>query len=238
MVYDINDTYSVYASYTSIFKPQENQDIGGNYLDPEEGHSYEAGVKAAFLGGRLNAGGAIFMTKQDNVAETAGYDLELGRNYYTAADGVTTKGFELELSGEITPDWNIYASYTYAHARKADGERVYSFIQTAPPENVIKLYTTYTLPGNWERLTVGGGIRWQDKIHGYVWSPSDVYEDITQKNVLLVDLMAKYKVTEKVDVTFNVKNLLNEKYYAGLGNFDTGFYGEPRSFSVSTKFKF
>lgn len=238
VVYDINDTYSVYASYTSIFKPQENQDFGGNYLDPEEGHSYEAGVKAAFLDGRLNAGAAIFMTKQDNLAETAGYDIDLGRNYYTAADGVTTKGFELELSGEIAPDWNVYASYTYARARKADGERVYSFIQTAAPDHVVKLYTTYNLPGDWDRLTVGGGIRWQDEVHGYAWSPSDVYENIVQKNVFLVDLMAKYKVNEKIDVTFNVKNLLNEKYYSGLGNFDTGYYGEPRSFSVSTKFKF
>ncbi len=238
VVYDMNDTYSVYASYTSIFKPQENQDIGGNYLDPEEGHSYETGVKAAFLDGRLNASAAIFMTKQNNVAETAGYDADTGQYYYTAADGVTTKGFELELSGALRPDWNIYASYTYAHARKADGERVYSFIQTTAPENIIKLYTTYRLPGKWNRLTIGGGVRWQGTVYGYAWSPSDAYEDITQKSVVLVDLMAKYKASEKVDVTFNVKNLLNKKFYAGLGNFDTGYYGEPRSFSVPVKFKF
>jgi outer membrane receptor for ferric coprogen and ferric-rhodotorulic acid len=56
--------------------------------------------------------------------------------------------------------------------------------------------------------------------------------------VFLVDLMAKYALNDKVDITFNVKNLLNEKHYVGLGNFDTGYYGEPRSFSVSTKFKF
>lgn len=238
VVYDLNDSVSVYASYTSIFKPQGSQDVSGAYLDPEEGNSYETGVKAAFLDGRLNTSAALFMIKQDNVAEAAGIDSTTGEYYYTAADGVTTKGFELEASGEIRPDWNIYASYSYAHARKADGEKVYSFLQTTAPESVVKLYTTYTLPGDWERLTIGGGIRWQEKIYGYVWSPANVYENISQKNVFLVDLMAKYKVTEKIDVTFNVKNLLNEKYFVGLGNFDTGYYGEPRSFSVSTKFKF
>lgn len=238
VVYDLNQDWSVYASYTGIFKPQGNQDVNGAYLDPEEGHSYETGVKAELFDGRLNTSAAVFMIKQDNVAERAGTDPNTGEDYYTAADGVTTKGFELEASGEIRSDWNVYASYTYSHARKADGERVYSFIQTTAPENVVKLYTTYTLPGEWDKLTIGGGVRWQDKIYGYVYSPANVYEDITQKNVFLVDLMAKYKLNDKVDITFNVKNLLNEKYYAGLGNFDTGYYGEPRSFSVSTKFKF
>lgn len=238
VVYDLTQDWSVYASYTGIFKPQGNQDVNGAYLDPEEGHSYEAGVKAELFDGRLNTSAAVFMIKQDNVAERAGTDPNTGEDYYTAADGVTTKGFELEASGEIRSDWNVYASYTYSHARKADGERVYSFIQTTAPENVVKLYTTYTLPGEWDKLTIGGGVRWQDKIYGYVYSPANVYEDITQKNVFLIDLMAKYKLNDKVDITFNVKNLLNEKYYAGLGNFDTGYYGEPRSFSVSTKFKF
>jgi outer membrane receptor for ferric coprogen and ferric-rhodotorulic acid len=237
-VYDINEVYSVYGSYTSIFKPQGYQDIDRAYLEPEEGDSFEAGVKASFLDGALNTSAAVFLTKQDNLAEVAGYDPDLGGNYYTAADGVTTKGFELEASGEIAPDWNIYAGYTFSHARKADGDRVYSFIQTSAPENVIKLYTTYTLPGNWDKLTVGGGIRWQDKIYGNVYNPAGVYEEIVQKNVFLVDLMTKYRFNEKIDITFNVKNLLNEKYFAGLGNFNTGFYGEPRSLNIATKFKF
>lgn len=238
IVYDFNDVYSVYASYTDIFRPQGNQDIGGAYLVPEEGTSYEAGVKGSFFDGALNASAAVFMTKQDNLAEVAGYDPVRGGNYYRAVQGVTTKGFELEASGEILPDWNIYASYTHARARKANGDLVYSFIQTSAPDNVVKLYTSYTLPGEWENLTIGGGLRWQDEIHGYVWSPANAYQNVTQKNVLLVDAMAKYRFSEKIDVSFNVKNLFNEKYFAGLGNFDTGFYGEPRSFSISTKFKF
>ncbi len=238
VVYDLTDSYSVYASYTGIFKPQNSQDVAGAYLDPEMGNSYEAGVKGAFFDGALNTTAAVFMTKQDNVGEQAGTDPVTGDPFYTAADGVTTKGFELEASGEVLPGWNVYAGYTYAHARKADGDRVYSFIQTSAPENVVKLFTTYQLPGEWEKLTVGGGIRWQDEIYGKVWSPASEYAIVSQKNVFLVDLMARYSFNEKVDLTFNAKNLLNEKYYAGFGNFDTGFYGEPRSFSVSTKFKF
>lgn len=237
-VYDLNDSYSVYGSYTSIFKPQNYQDAERNYLDPEEGHSFETGLKGVHFDGALNTSAALFYTKQDNVAEQTGVDPVTGNPYYVAANGVTTKGFELEASGEVMTDWNVYAGYTYAHARKADGSRVYSFIQTSAPENVVKLFTTYRLPGEWEKLTVGGGVRWQSAIYGYVWSPDEVYQEFRQKNVMLVDLMARYSVNETLDITFNAKNVFDEKYYTALGNFDTGFYGEPRSFTISTKFRF
>ena len=33
IIYDFNDVYTAYASYTSIFQPQDNKDFDGNYLD-------------------------------------------------------------------------------------------------------------------------------------------------------------------------------------------------------------
>ena len=40
-VYDLNDTYSVYASYTDIFMPQENynRDRDNKLLEPDEGQN-------------------------------------------------------------------------------------------------------------------------------------------------------------------------------------------------------
>ena len=49
LVYDLNQNYSLFASYSSIFKPQSNQDEQGRVLDPLEGRSYEMGLKAEFL---------------------------------------------------------------------------------------------------------------------------------------------------------------------------------------------
>src|SRR5690606_17463982 len=56
IVHDLNETWSLYASYTKIFNPQQDRfrDINNKTLDPEEGGSYEAGVKASFHEGRLN----------------------------------------------------------------------------------------------------------------------------------------------------------------------------------------
>lgn len=68
VVYDINDQWSAYASYTEVFDPQSYRDRSGAYLDPVVGKSYELGAKAELLNGGMNATVALFDTVQDNVA--------------------------------------------------------------------------------------------------------------------------------------------------------------------------
>lgn len=50
--------------------------------------------------------------------------------------------------------------------------------------------------------------------------------------------MARYRFNEHLSTTLNVKNLFDKKYYTGLGNFGTGFYGEPRSLQLATRWDF
>lgn len=64
MIYDLNQTYSVYASYTDIFKPQSNFDAGGGLLDPITGKNYEIGLKGEHFGGALNSQIALFQIDQ------------------------------------------------------------------------------------------------------------------------------------------------------------------------------
>jgi outer membrane receptor for ferric coprogen and ferric-rhodotorulic acid len=239
IVYDLTDIYSLYGSYTSIFAPDGFRDVNRNFLPPTEGDSYEAGVKAAYFGGALNLTAAVFMIQQKNFHEFAGFDPVTGDNYYRSIDGVTSKGFEFELSGQLAPGLQVNAGYTHNRARTSDGSLVYSYIQTTAPENVVRLFATYRLPDQWDRWTIGGGVRWQDTIHGYVNSnPFGERQDLTQGDVFLLDLMARFRLTEKVEIAFNATNLLNQKYYSVFGNYDTGVYGEPRRYTLSTKFRF
>ena len=77
IVYDLNDTWSVYTSYTQIYRPQTSKDADRKLLDPIEGDTYEAGIKAAFYDGRLNASFAAFRIEQDNVAEyVSGFETD------------------------------------------------------------------------------------------------------------------------------------------------------------------
>jgi outer membrane receptor for ferric coprogen and ferric-rhodotorulic acid len=181
----------------------------------------------------------VFIIQQKYFHEFAGFDSITGENYYRSIDGVTSKGFEFDLAGQLAPGLQVSAGYTHTHARTNDGSLVYSFIQTTAPENVVRLFATYRLPDQWDRWTVGGGVRWQDTIHGYVnFNPFGVRQELAQGDVFLLDLMARFRLTEKIEIAFNATNLLNQKYYSVFGNYDTGVYGEPRRYSLSTKFKF
>ena len=240
VVYDLDDTYSAYASYTSIYQPQTYKDINGSTLAPVEGDSYEAGLKAAYFDGRLNASLAFFRIEQDGVAESIGTNPVTNEGIYKAIDGATTKGVELELAGEVTDGWNVSAGYTYARTRDADEQRIYGFpLSTSKPEHVVRTFTTYRLPGALDQVTIGGGISWQSAFYGKIYSPTvGDYTRIKQGGYTLVDLMSRYQFNENLSFTVNANNVFDKRYLTGLGNFDTTYYGEPRNVMLTTTWDF
>lgn len=238
VVYDLNDTYSVYGSYTSIFSPQSAKDANRQFLPAVEGRSLELGLKGEYLDGRLHASLAAFQIKQDNVAEYV--DFVDGASVYRAVKGVNSKGIEAELNGEIASGWNLQAGYAYNHVRDAKGERVFgSTLMASQPEHVLRLSTTYRLAGAWHPLTIGGGVSWQSAFYGKVWNPvlAD-YAQIPQKGYALASLMARYQFSKALSATLNVHNLFDKTYYSGMGLFETGFYGEPRNVTLTVRYQF
>ena len=238
VVYDLDDTYSVYASYTNIYQPQIYKDASGKTLNPVEGDSYEAGLKAAYLEGKVNASLAFFRIEQDNVAQYLTTD-GTGQDVYKAISGATTQGVELELAGEVADGWNLSAGYTYARTRDQDEQRIYGFpLATTKPEHVVRTFTTYRLPGALEKVTVGGGVSWQSAFYGQSYSPVEGATSLKQGGYTLVDLMTRYEFDDHLSFTVNANNVFDKKYLNGLGNFGTTYYGEPRNVSLTTKWDF
>ncbi len=240
VVYDLNDTYSVYGSYTSIYQPQIYKDVNGSTLAPVEGNAYETGLKAAYFEGKLNASLAFFRIEQDNVAESIGTNPVTNEGIYKAIDGATTNGVELELAGEVAPDWNVSAGYTYARTRDQDEQRIFGYpLSTSKPEHVVRTFTTYRLPGALNQVTIGGGVSWQSAFYGKIYSaPAGDYTQIKQGGYTLVDLMTRYAYDDHLSFTVNANNVFDKKYLTGLGNFDTTFYGEPRNLQLTAKYDF
>ena len=230
VTYDITDTLTAYASYTSIYKPQQYEDFNGNYLDPVYGHNYEVGLKGSFLDDRLKASLAVFQTNQKDLAEYVGYDAASGRSYYRSIDGTKTRGFEVEIAGEVTDGWNVFGGFTYRSSKDNLGNKV----QTFQPQSVLKIGTTYNLPGMLEGLTVGGAMRWQSKTENLAYY-SSAPSSITQKSYAVFDLMASYKFDEQTTLQLNVNNVFDERYYRTMGFYDSVFYGDGRSATLSLK---
>ncbi|MFF7705968.1 TonB-dependent siderophore receptor [Pseudomonas sp. NPDC007930] len=231
VVLDLNDTYSVYASYTSIFLPQTYyRTAGGTSLAPLEGDNYELGIKGEFFNGALNASAAVFEVKQKNTPQFVG-NADDGSEIYRAIAGTTTRGIETEINGEVLPGWQVLAGYTYRESNDNDGNRV----ETNQPMNLFKLATRYQLPGAWNRLTVGGSWLWQSSIYA---SNEDFGTKAYQRAYGVVGLLANYKVDEHLSVGLNLNNLFDKKYYDGLGTFNSGSYGEPRNLVANARWAF
>lgn len=233
VVYDLNEQFSLYASYTNIFNPQTRMDEQGKTLDPLEGDSYELGIKGEFFDGRLNGSLAYFETVQDNYAIPSGGRTPGGSTAYTAVQGVETKGYEVELTGELLPGWQTQMGYTHKVAR-LDSTKV----TTWEPENQFSIYSTYKLPEHFAPITLGGGARWQSKSWETLTNPvRGGREEVTQEAFWLVDLMARYKITHNLSASLNVNNLLDKKYFYNGGT-ESYTWGEPRNVSVSTRWDF
>jgi len=234
IVYDLTSTVSAYASYTSIFQPQQAQSVTGGVLEPIKGNTYEIGLKSAFLDGRLNGSLALFRTRQDNYAMLDGDRLAPnGDNAYVAADGAVMRGVEAEITGELTPGWQMQLSYAYVDRRLPQG-----FItQVGLPRHIAKLYTTYRLPGDLSALTVGGGVRWESGSNYSSRGPGGQPLESSQSGYALVDLMARYQFNRQWSATLNLNNVFDKKYYAST-NVYSNYYGAPFSAMLGVNYKY
>lgn len=122
LIYDLNQNFSVYGSYTEIFNPQSATSASGSVLDPVTGEAYELGIKGEFYDGRLNTSLALFRIYQvGNALDDLSSPDPCPLNYTTghckvAAGKNRSEGFELEVSGEVLPGWQVSSGYTYTTA--------------------------------------------------------------------------------------------------------------------------
>jgi outer-membrane receptor for ferric coprogen and ferric-rhodotorulic acid len=230
LVYDLDDNHSVYTSYTSIFKPQENKDETGRYLDPKEGKSYEVGIKGEYFDKKLNAALSLFRMEQDNVAEKAGVNSTTLEDYYKGVDGTTSKGIEVDIRGEITDNWNASLSLVSFEAKDSEDKDV----STTAPRNQVVLSSKYKLG----KYSFGGSANWQDKFYSDVTNPVGDSVRLTQDDVVIVNLMAKYELTKNLSAQLNVNNLFDKEYYSNIVYDMQYIYGDPRNTTLSLNYKF
>jgi len=232
LVYDLSESLSAYASYTSIFSPQTKRSADGAWLSPVTGKNYETGLKADWMNGRLTSNLAIFRIEQQNAAEAIDGIFVNGSSEqaYRATQGAVSKGAELEVNGAVTDNLQLTFSATRYVARDSSG-RYNSFA----PQTQLKLFSRYRLPMLPE-LTLGGGINWQNRVYQDITGPSGETQRLYQGSYPLVDLFARYQVTKQLAVQANLHNLFDREYYSYLDS--SAVYGEPRNMSVSLNYSF
>lgn len=229
VVYDIDDSYSAYASYAGIFNPQHQTDANSVVLPPVEGSNAEIGLKGEWLNKRLNGSVALFKVRQKNLADSPVFDPALGRSVYKTIDATST-GFELDVAGRLTPGWEVSAGYTQLKLEDQRGQDARLYV----PRKTLRISTSYRLP-MLQGLKLGGAVRWQDDI-------SDAQDGVAggttrQDAYALLDLMARYEFTKHLSATLNVNNVTDEKYIPSL-YWDQGYWAAPRNVSASFNWQY
>ena len=242
LLYDLTPEYTVYVSYTDIFKPQSNRDSSRKYLEPVVGSNYELGLKGSLLEERLNLATALFWSKQDNVAElddSVPPDPVTNEEFFkSGGKGSKVQGFEAEVSGVVMAGWNMTAGYTYTHSLNGEKQRS----NTNQPLNMLRISTAYHLPGDWQALTVGGAVNWQSDIFRAARRPVGRDADgelitekanIRQEAYTVVNLMSRYAFDRQLSASLNVDNLFDKKYYENVGFYNGNYWGAPRTVTLS-----
>lgn len=235
-LYDLTDAHRIYASYTEIFKPQNNRDANGNFIDPLVGESAEIGLKSRFLDDRLQTTVAYFDIQQDNLAQLDNTFVGTPEQMYAyiGVEGAQSKGFEIEVVGQPIDGWNISAGYTQFTIEDAKGND----LNTDNATKSLKLFTSYEFGGVLQNLMLGGGVNWQNETYSKGTNPVGQPGRLTQEAYALVNLMARYNLTDNLSAQFNAANVTDEKYYSQVGYFSSYRYGAPRNYTISLNYKF
>lgn len=230
MTVDVTHNVTAYASYTTIFQPQSDVDASGKTLAPREGHQYEAGVKGEFLDNSLTTSAAYFDLRDKNRSTTD----NLGN--YVAMGEIESRGVEMEATGNLRPNWQVMAGYTYTLSQYLNGVTSGTTYSGVTPTHMVQLWTKYRLTnGGWsDNLFFGGGLK--------VFSDTTAIssgQSITAAGYQTVDLQIGYDIVKNVTAVLSVNNVLDEKYYSRVGGTTVfNFYGQPRSAFMTLKASF
>lgn len=247
LIYDLTEEISAYTSYTEIFAPQTSYDSSGSLLDPMTGEVYELGLKGEFYDGRLNSSIALFRTNlvgkglQDASAinERCLPNNALG-SCMTASGKSRSEGVELEISGEVLPGLQVGGGYTYTTTEylKDTANNQGNVLRTTDPKHLLRLFTTYRLPGAYSAWTVGGGVQAQSDIYatGAYGGRSTRAE---QGGYAVYNAMLGYRFDEHYSLQLNANNLFDKYYYEKIGATGVNYYyGEPRNFALTLRGEF
>ncbi|MDO8409043.1 MAG: TonB-dependent receptor [Phenylobacterium sp.] len=230
LVYRVRPDVSVYGQWAQSFEPQGSANqtpLAGGPFDPTEGEMFEGGLKTELMGGRVQGGAAVYHITRTNIlqADPRGDVGGDGVNDLVAFGEITSKGLEIDVAADVTPNWVVTTSYAYNDTRiTADNGRTAVTNSVGDrfanaPEHTVGFWTRYQFPDLGLAVALGGD---------YV----DVRRSLSDQKVrpyLVFDASIIY-TRGPWRTLLRIDNLTDEVYAASGFTDRTGhFPGAPRS---------
>lgn len=229
LVYQLSSQTSLYTSYSESFTPNTATDVSGNILDPETGKGVEIGVKQKLFDDKFNVTAALFKIQKENIAQTnPNFPLSS-----VASGKQESRGFEVDLSGDITPNWSVIASYGYTQTENKDNND--NDLRNIP-NHTANLFTTYYLSSfNLPHMYIGGGARYLGSRY------ADDANAIQFDSEIIYNATIGYK-KGAWRANLSVQNMTDEEYVEGaLASNAAGtrvYVGTPRTVLATISYSF
>jgi len=199
--------------------------------DPEKSELFELGTKLDFLDGNLGITAAIFQLDKNNT-----YDVNADGNLVYSGDARRVRGFEAGVTGQLTTNWNIYASYSYLDSKITSSGTTDNIGRSVEgvAKNAASLWTTYDIAPHLDmgdgKLLIGGGIKYRDAIKINAGNTAAIPHSFS------LDALVSYE-TEKWNMSLNAYNLTDRiNYDSYFGSRVIPSSGRTFTFKVGTKF--
>ncbi|MCP1439178.1 iron complex outermembrane receptor protein [Erwinia persicina] len=232
LVYKARPDLSLYGSYSKSFTPSTQTDDDGNVASTEKGTTYEVGAKWQMLPA-VSATLALYRIDEKDMSVLINGST---RNIPEAR----STGAEVEINGELAPDWNMIATYSHDKTEIVEddvnpaneGNRLVN-----APTNSGSLYLTHAMRFSWLQgeVRVGGGGRYVGSRAG------DPENSFTMPDYTVADAFAAWDsklVGKHTQLKINVNNLFDKAYYGSSGGNLRVSEGAPREIVVSASVDF
>jgi len=220
---------SLYASYSRSYLPQSGDqfnslNLTSAALEPERFDNYEIGAK--------------WQPRDDLLLSVAAYQLDRTNTRAPVAGGQTvltgeqrSRGLELELVGNIRPNWQVSFGYALQEAE------IRSTTSAAPagrdiaqvPKHNLSLWTRYDFT---PRIGAGIGVHHQSR------SFASISNAVVLPSYTRVDAAVFFRIAEGIEAQLNVENLLDETYFPTAHNDNNITTGAPITARGTVRLRF
>jgi len=250
VVFKVRPNVSLYGIYSESFQPQNNV-----LLDPRDpvtginpsraaqpllGDGYDLGIKASLLDGRVQASAAYFSINNSNIVRTISVrdagNVTILDSYQVQSGEEHVNGYELSMTGQITPAFSVMANFTHLNHEVAsdpeDPARVGQPLYGVFDDNIGLLVKYSFNDGALEGLAVGAGFK---SVSDGIAQPFMSNQIIEFPGYQTYDLFASYRFgrADNFLLRLNARNLTDEIYQVS-----EHMQGYPRSYHTSLTWSF
>lgn len=205
MVADITDEISAFIGYGEGFRAVTA--LFGSTPKPEESNQIEGGIKFDFSGLGLSGTVAGYQLIRENVVvpdpNGAFSSIQAGEQ--------TSYGAEVDFLWEPTDSFSILGNYAYTEAHLTKHSRPSLGVgDRLPrvPEHSGRVAVRYRFIGGFfDKLGVGAGVTLASNRH------LSLPNQYTVGGFYRIDAQASYPITKNIQLSINIQNLTNSKYY-------------------------